>query len=111
VSGNATLTAWATGWAKSWGWACKNSSNANDQVCGEAYRRLYAADPSPDKLALDVTMGQMVANASKVTDWNWLDALFMALPTFLEYGAILKNTAYWDKAMAEYTCVPHYPAC
>ena len=23
--------------------------------------------------------------------------------SFLEYGAILNNTAYWDKAMAEYT--------
>ena len=64
---NATLLKWATGWAESWGYACKGSSNANDQVCGGAYSALYKLAPSPEKLALDVTMGEMVANASSPT--------------------------------------------
>lgn len=81
VSGNETLRSLATTWAKSWGWACKNSTNANDQICGEQYRQLYLLDPSSDKLALDEIIGKMVANTTVVTDWNWLDALFMALPT------------------------------
>lgn len=108
VSKNETLRTIATSWAQSWGWACKNSTNANDQVCGEQYRQLYVQDPSPDKLALDVILGKMVANASMVEDWTWVDAIFMALPTFLGYGVALNNPAYLDKAMNEYVYSAYY---
>lgn len=103
VSGNATLVQLATAWAASHGYACQNSTNANNQVCGAAYAQLYTLAPAPEKLALREIMDAQVANASVVDDWNWLDALFMALPTFLEYGALLNDTRYWDKAMAEYS--------
>ena len=69
VSNNATLHDWATKWATSWGYACKNSTNANDQVCGEAYRRMYEQEPSADKLALDSILGDMVAKPDVIDDW------------------------------------------
>lgn len=68
VSANATLLARATAWAQSWGYACKNSTNANDQICGEAYRRMYELAPSPDKLGLDVVLGQMVSDPGMVEE-------------------------------------------
>ncbi len=105
VSSNATLLALADQWAVSHGYACHNSTNANDQICGAAYAQLYALLPAPSagRLALDVILSRQVANATMVEDWTWLDALFMALPTFIEYGTLLNDTRYYDKAMAEYT--------
>lgn len=106
VSLNASLVSWATAWATSHRWACGNSTNANDQVCGSAYAALYDADPQPERLAgLQYVLDKMAANATFVEDWTWVDALFMALPTWLQYGARAtgaEQAKLWDKATREY---------
>lgn len=106
VSGNATLVTWATGWAESHNWACKNSTNGNDQVCGGAYAALYDLNPQPERLAgLQYIMDKMAANTTFVADWFWVDALFMALPTWMAYGARAtgaEQAKLWNKSTHEY---------
>jgi len=110
VSGNASLVDWATGWAVSHNWACNNSKNANDQICGAAYAALWDLSPEPERLAgLRIVLDEMAAPGNNYTSWTWIDAVFMALPSWLEYGVRTDNVTeqqmLWSAAIAEYTCV------
>lgn len=38
-----------------------------------------------------------MVNSDKVDDWNWVDALQMAMPVFTKLGVIIEDTAYYGK--------------
>jgi unsaturated rhamnogalacturonyl hydrolase len=67
---NATLLSWITSWATNHSWMCANSTNANDEACGQAYIDLYNLAPSPEKLALSQTM-EIQIRGNDTADWNW----------------------------------------
>lgn len=103
ITGNATLLTLANEWGKYHSYACNNVTNANSLACGQSYIEMYLADTTPNaaKLNIQYTLDNMIASGQN-KDWTWVDALFMAMPTFARMGRTLANTTFWDKMYAEY---------
>ena len=93
-----------------WNWTCTNLPNGNNDLIGSTYLALYNADPAHDpvKLSIEPGLAALVANTSNIYEWYWVDALFMALPTYLEFGTLRNDSSWSEWAMAAYTWTAYY---
>jgi len=91
---------YAVDWGVAHKWGMRSgirTRNADDQCCGQTYIDLYLIDKQPQRIHdIKASIDSMVAS-SKVDDWNWIDALQMAMPVFAKLGVIYKNPAYYEK--------------
>lgn len=91
---------YAVDWGMKHNWGMRSgikTRNADDQCCGQTYIDLYLIDRQPQRIHdIKASIDSMVAS-SKVDDWNWIDALQMAMPVFAKLGVIYKNPAYYEK--------------
>lgn len=106
VSGDAAALAFVDLWAETFNYTCSDGNpvydfDANKQCSGHTYARLYERAPADYKLAMAVTLDRQIANKD-TSLWTWVDALFMALPTWMRYGALLNDSRLWDTAFASY---------
>lgn len=88
--------AWAT--ANSWlvGPEAGTSGDADSEACGQTYIDLYRVDPQPVRIAsIKSHMDVLVASSTSADDWSWIDAFFMAGPTFARLGVVQSNPAYF----------------
>ncbi len=108
---------YAVDWGMAHKWGMRSgpkTRNADDQCCGQTYIDLYLIDKQPQRIHdIKASIDSMVAS-SKVDDWNWIDALQMAMPVFARLGVIYKNRsdgppAYYEKMyqMYMYTKTKH----
>ncbi|HEY4018523.1 MAG TPA: glycoside hydrolase family 88 protein [Pseudonocardiaceae bacterium] len=102
---------YAANWANSVHFALKggpSDTNANDQAVGQTYIELYQQNPSQssDIAQIKQSVASMV-NSSKVNDWFWIDALFMAMPDFAKLGALTNTQADFTKMYAEFQNTQH----
>ena len=104
---NATLLAYITSWAEGHNYSCAGSINANDEACGATYAQLYRLAPAPNKLNLRFTLDKQVESNS-TSDWNWVDALFMGLPTFMRFANATGEEAYAHKAYQLYLFTAYF---
>jgi len=91
---------YAEAWAIRWNWELNGGdgvTHADDQAAGQTYIALYKYDPQPYKIDHIQTSITNMVNSSNVADWWWIDALFMAMPNFVELGNINFDTAFHDK--------------
>ncbi len=108
---------YALEWGNKHEWGLRNSAegwmtrNADNQCAGQTYLFLYEQDPAKPthyieniKRSVD---SMMVTN--KIDDWNWIDAIQMAMPIFAQLGNITGDTAYYNRAydMYMYTKLQH----
>jgi len=71
--------------------------NADDQCCGQTYIDLYEMDAKPERIrGIKACIDSMTAG-DKYDDWNWIDAIQMAMPVFARLGVVYKDTAYFRK--------------
>ncbi|NID10032.1 glycoside hydrolase family 88/105 protein [Fibrivirga algicola] len=91
---------YAVDWGVAHKWGMRSgikTRNADDQCCGQTYIDLYLIDKQPQRIHdIKASIDSMVASP-KVDDWNWIDALQMAMPVFAKLGVIYKNPAYYEK--------------
>ena len=91
---------YAVDWGEKHQWGIRGGAsnrNADDQCAGQTYLDLYQIDPKPERLReIKASIDNMVQSA-KVDDWNWIDALQMAMPVFAKLGVMTKDTAYYGK--------------
>ena len=96
---------YAADWGMKHKWGMRSgikTRNADDQCCGQTYIDLYLIDRGagrnePQRIHdIKASIDSMVASP-KVDDWNWIDALQMAMPVFAKLGVIYKNPAYYEK--------------
>jgi unsaturated rhamnogalacturonyl hydrolase len=92
-------------YAVSWGefhkWGMRDgvkTRNGNDQCCGQTYIDLYLLDKSKSERIRDIRacIDNMLAT-DKVDDWNWIDALQMAMPVFARLGSIYNENMYYQR--------------
>ena len=99
------LTDYAIKWSASHLWGMRSGDktrNADDQCCAQTYLDLYRLDPKPERIrAITASLDAMCAS-EKADDWNWIDAVQMAMPAFAKLGAITKDEKYFEKAHALY---------
>jgi len=101
-------------WGEKHKWGLRGgirTRNADNQCCGQTYIDMYLLDNKqhPEwikdiKASIDTMM-----LTKKVDDWNWVDALQMAMPVFVKLGNLYNDTKYFDRMyeMYAYTKYKH----
>jgi rhamnogalacturonyl hydrolase YesR len=97
---------YAVAWAEKNRWAISGSSsttNADNHACGQVYIDLFLLDGAKDiaKIAgIKNAIDHRIANNVVSSDWWWVDALFMGMPTITRLGVVYNDAKYFDKLYA-----------
>jgi rhamnogalacturonyl hydrolase YesR len=103
---------YALQWGEKHKWGLRggvNTRNADNQCCGQTYIDLYHLDGNrnPERIkAITESINLMMATP-KVDDWNWIDALQMAMPVFVKLGNLHNDTAYFTRMYEMYAYTKH----
>ena len=96
-------------YAVSWGDAHKwglnkgiETRNADNHCCGQTYVDLYLIDPKPERINNLKTSIDLMMQTSKIGDWNWIDALQMAMPVYAQLGVLYKDDRYFERMYEMY---------
>lgn len=77
--------------------------NADNQCCGQTYIDLYRIDNNPVYIQNIKDNVDRMVNSEGVGDWDWIDAIQMAMPVFTKLGVTFDDTRYFDKMYALYS--------
>jgi rhamnogalacturonyl hydrolase YesR len=124
ASNNALLLQYGVNWGEAHRWqpagyrGCHGNVGCPDNICcGHSYAEIYELKKDPQMIAgivtaIDAAMVHPCAvqtNSSQRKDsdvcWWWIDALFMALPTYARIGTLASSanaTRIWDAARLQY---------
>ncbi|NCI46849.1 glycoside hydrolase family 88/105 protein [Sediminibacterium soli] len=81
-----------------WGlWGTTKVRNADMQCCGQTYIDLYLLDKKEERIRDIKQCIDNMVQSEKKDDWNWIDALQMAMPVFARLGHIYNDTSYSAK--------------
>ncbi|MEO7313429.1 MAG: glycoside hydrolase family 88 protein [Chitinophagaceae bacterium] len=76
--------------------------NADNQCCGQTYIELYLIDKKPEYITNIKASIDSMMKTQKVDDWNWIDAIQMAIPVYTKLGVIYKDTTYFHRMYEMY---------
>lgn len=88
---------YAISWAEAHKWNFRDgieTRNADNQCCGQTYLDLYEIDPQPERLENVKASIDLMMATEKTDDWNWIDALQMAMPVFAKLSVITGDNSY-----------------
>lgn len=90
---------YAVSWGEAHKWNMRDgiNRNANTHCAGQTYIDLYNIDPKPERIANIKEAIDLMVNSEKKDDWWWIDALYMAMPTFAKLGILEKDEKYFQK--------------
>ncbi len=103
---------YAIDWATKHKWNLRDGTrtrNGDNQACGQTYIDLYLVDKKAERIdSIKASIDKMMQSA-KIDDWNWVDAIQMAMPVFAKLGAIYNDTNYFHRMyeMYAYTKYKH----
>ncbi len=90
-------------WGRSNSWGITSSEpNPDSMKAGQTYFDLHAVDASASLTAMDAAMASDLASLP-VSQYDWIDALFMGLPNWTRWHDRTGNAAYLNKLDALYT--------
>jgi unsaturated rhamnogalacturonyl hydrolase len=97
---------YAVRWGEFHKWGLRDgvkTRNADNQCCGQTYIDLYLMDKSKQERIHDIKtcIDNMLAT-DKIDDWNWVDAIQMAMPVFARLGSITRDDRYYDRMFEMY---------
>lgn len=91
---------YAVSWGDTHNWLPrygKVTRNADDQCAAQTFFDLYLIDKKPERIAkMQECIDSMVVS-KKNDDWNWIDALQMAMPVFARFGNLYHDNKYYEK--------------
>ncbi len=91
-------------WGEKKNWTLPTEEMWNDHLAGQTYIDLYTIDTTKKEYISDIkssidafifegdTQGRRFG-----TDWNWIDAAYMAMPLFAQLGALTGDDVYYEK--------------
>ena len=103
---------YAVDWGTKHKWNLRDGTktrNGDNQACGQTYIDLYMIDKKPERIdSIKASVDKMMLS-NKIDDWNWVDAIQMAMPVFTKLGVIYKDTNYFHRMyeMYAYTKYKH----
>jgi unsaturated rhamnogalacturonyl hydrolase len=71
--------------------------NADNQCAGQIYIDLYGMDPQPARIEKIKASIDSMMRTKKIDDWDWIDAIQMAMPVFAQLGKTYNDTSYWER--------------
>jgi len=96
---------YAVQWGEKHQWNLRGNAitrNADNQCCGQTYIDLYLMDKKPERItAIKASIDSMM-HTTKIDDWNWIDAIQMAMPVFARLGKVYNDTAYYGRMFRMY---------
>ena len=98
---DASYLNYAVSWGEFHKWGLRDgikTRNGDNQCCGQTYIDLYMMDRYKEERIKDIKacIDNMLAT-DKVDDWNWIDAMQMAMPVYARLGSIYKDNRYFDR--------------
>lgn len=101
---------YATQWGEFHHWNLRGgvkTRNADNQACGQTYIDLYLKDKKPEQIVnIKASIDSMLLT-SKVDDWNWIDAIQMAMPVFAKLGVLYHDSSYFNRMYEMYAYTKH----
>ncbi|WP_207427050.1 glycoside hydrolase family 88 protein [Pedobacter sp. SYSU D00535] len=91
---------YAVDWGNKHNWGLRNgikTRNADDQACGQTYIDLYLIDKKEERIKDIKASIDLMVNSPKADDWDWIDALQMAMPVYTRLGVVYNDTSYFRK--------------
>ena len=97
---------YAVRWAEFHNWDLRDGNtytrNADNQCAGQTYIDLYLIDPQPIRIGKIKACIDSMMRTDKIDDWNWIDALQMAMPVFARLGVMYNDPAYFERMYEMY---------
>jgi unsaturated rhamnogalacturonyl hydrolase len=98
---------YAVQWGEKHKWGLRGgikTRNADNQCCGQTYIDLYILDNKQHhERVRDIKASiDSMKLTTKIDDWNWIDALQMAMPVFVKLGNLYNDTSYFNRMYAMY---------
>ncbi|MDX8339385.1 glycoside hydrolase family 88 protein [Draconibacterium sp. IB214405] len=96
---------YAIDWGQAHNWGLRNGNKsryADNHCAGQTYIDLYNIEPKPERIydikhAIDL----MVASDT-INDWDWIDALQMAMPVFAKLSVLTGDQKYSERMYEMY---------
>ena len=101
VKPDPTYLNYAVSWGEFHKWGMRDgiqTRNGDNQCCGQTYIDLFLLDNTKtERIAqIKACIDNMLAS-DKIDDWNWIDALQMAMPVFARLGSVYNDSRYFDR--------------
>ncbi len=96
---------YAVSWGESHQWGLNGgiqTRNADNQCCGQTYVDLYMIDKKPERIKDLKASIDLMLESSKIDDWNWIDALQMAMPVYAQLGVLYNDNRYYERMYEMY---------
>jgi unsaturated rhamnogalacturonyl hydrolase len=91
---------YAVQWGEKHSWNLRGGTNtrsADDHCAGQTYIDLFLVDRKEERIRNIKTSIDNMVHSEKSDDWNWIDALQMAMPVFAKLSVIYNDTSYSRK--------------
>jgi len=91
---------YAVAWGEKHNWNPRDSKvtrNADNQCAAQTYIDLYNIDKKPERIEKMKACVDLMVNSDKSDDWNWIDALQMAMPVFAKFGVLENDKKYFER--------------
>jgi unsaturated rhamnogalacturonyl hydrolase len=98
---------YALQWGEKHKWGLRGgvkTRNADNQCCGQIYIDMYLLDNKQHAdwvKDINASADSMLLT-SKIDDWNWIDALQMAMPVFVKLGNLNNDAKYFNRMYEMY---------
>jgi unsaturated rhamnogalacturonyl hydrolase len=76
--------------------------NADNQCAGQIYLALYDLNNEQRRVEKIKASIDSMMRTDKVDDWNWIDAVQMAMPVFAKLGVMYNDPSYWERMHTMY---------
>lgn len=76
--------------------------NADNQCAGQTYIDLYLMDKQPQRVEKIKASIDSMMQTDRINDWNWIDAIQMAMPVFAKLGVLYNEPAYFERMYEMY---------
>ena len=97
---------YAVDWANTHHWDFRDGEtltrNADNQCAGQTYIDLYEIEKDPERIKNVKASIDNMMSTDKIDDWNWIDAIQMAMPVFAKLGRVYHNDAYFERMYQMY---------
>jgi unsaturated rhamnogalacturonyl hydrolase len=91
---------YAVSWGEKHNWELRKgiqTRHADEHCAGQTYIDLYRIKRDPARIHDIKASIDLMVNSEKSDDWNWIDALQMAMPVFVRLGREYNDTSYYRK--------------
>jgi unsaturated rhamnogalacturonyl hydrolase len=96
---------YAVNWGEKHNWNLRSgilTRNADNQACGQTYIDLYLIDKKPERINNIKASIDHMMKTDTIDDWDWIDAIQMAMPVMSRLGKLYKDTNYIHRAYEMY---------